>query len=85
MNMTQSQSASTIMWKYGSYLRREYQDKILDSLESVNVTSVLRYDPNNQFVCVPIDRKLAFDCQRIMWKERFTIQRNIYYNLQASK
>ena len=83
--MTQSQSASTIMWKYGSYLRREYQDKILDSLESVNVTSVLRYDPNNQFVYVPIDRKLAFDCQRIMRKEQFTIRRNIYYNRQASK
>ena len=73
------------MWKYGPYLRREYQDKIHDSLESAKVTSVLRHDPDNQFVFVPIDRKLAFDCQTIMKKEKFTIRNNIYYNRQASK
>ena len=73
------------MWRYGCYLRSTYQQHIMETLDSTNVTSSLQYDPSNNFVYAPIDRKVAFDCERILKDEEFVVRRNILYNIQASK
>ena len=57
----------------------------METLDSKTVTSELQYDPSNNFVYAPIDRQLAFDCERILKNEEFVIRRNILYNIQASK
>ena len=57
----------------------------METLDSKNVISSLQYDPSNNFVYAPIDRKLAFDCERILKDEEFVVRRNIVNNIQASK
>ena len=73
------------MWRYANYLRSEYQEQILQSLDSLHIPSVLEYDPNNSFAYIPIDRKIAFNCKTILRREQFIIRDNIYYNRQAGK
>ena len=73
------------MWRYGRYLRANYQDQIMGVFDSSRITSVLEYDNTNNFIYVPIDREIAFDCQRILKDEDFVLRRNIMHNIQASK
>ena len=63
-NLEQYQLDPLKMWRSGEYIRRGYQDKIKGSIDSVHTNSVLEYD----YVYVPMDRRMAFYCQRIYGK-----------------
>ena len=73
------------MWRYSNYLRSEYEDRVMGSLNAVELVSYVDYDVNNLFVYIPIDRQIAFDCNKILEKENFKIRGNIFNNVQAGK
>ena len=72
------------MGAYASYLRENYEAKLLDKL-NLNFTSKVIYDPTNLYIYIPIDRQIAWQARNILWNERFRIRHNIFFDIQASK
>ena len=70
---------------YKTYFAHHYEQKIMNMVKTIKVSSIIEYDASNCFVFTRMPRDVAFTCKSIMRRDQWLVRYQIFKNLQAGK